>query len=513
MSYWYERITKKQVIMLLCIIPFALVSSVARNFGSFAGGIIATASRTMFDWVAVDWTFSHIELYPFVHVPLETGCLEWLGFSTCETVQFQDWLTILAQKDDLAITFKNQSGPSWSMTTTDVGPVTIQRTFLDDGITAAFGGGTLNLKQKLTMTTIGGEATLPLKTSMVGAGAPVQTRVTDILGGMAKSYRSQSLGTPIRNQLRGLTKNTFECYYIKSFEDDSLKCAVDLDCPASGCSFSATCDPMDYGHHGILLPSGSFIYELWGNWLNFAHDFPRIPWNYRKYNPETFPSDDKTITYFSQVQLPITIFNADGGFATEFMNSGLEDNPEAYPNTQVHKWVGTGIVRREEDCAGQTANPGTVGIDCGIPAEYADVGYTMGQGPGFIFASGGKGDIVKSERMSGLMFSYSKAWTMHFRIENTDKSYSYVPLFSLAVTSVDVNTDIHKRFAPECPMAGGLCPVNDWAWDVFKLQWIAYIVFIVTQLIVLVLLFTGFTCVAFCRNNDKKFEPVAPVFI
>merc|ERR550514_1347885 len=90
-SYWYDAFTKKHILICLSMIPVALIGGPCIQWGSFAGGCVATLSRTLDDWLFVEADAASFELIPYVYMPYEPGCIDWQGFSTCEDVQFAEW--------------------------------------------------------------------------------------------------------------------------------------------------------------------------------------------------------------------------------------------------------------------------------------------------------------------------------------------------------------------------------------------------------------------------------------
>merc|ERR1719240_2479202 len=79
--------------------------------GSFAAGALACLSRTLDDWIFVETSDGLTELLPFVYSHLEPGCIVWLGFSTCEEVQFQEWKLLWNAPQKRSVTFFNVSNP------------------------------------------------------------------------------------------------------------------------------------------------------------------------------------------------------------------------------------------------------------------------------------------------------------------------------------------------------------------------------------------------------------------
>jgi len=505
--------------MLLCLIPVIIINGFTRCLGSYAGGCVGAASRTLYDWIGPDRTFGHFEVHPNVHILLESGCLEWLGFSTCETEQFKDWTELLNQQENLEVTMFNMTANSGSLSSESmkkISPVTMQRTFSDSGTNVWMGA--LSLSQHMSYTVVGGESVMSQKVSIPNyANLASKTNANNVAGSYFSygfvsnfvAFSAATLNQGLQLPSTTITHNARECWYINSFGSDPGKCTVDADCGSSGCSFNALCDPLDYGHHGIVLPSGSFFFDLYANL--WAFHWAKVPWNYRKYRPEAKETfQDK----YSHRLLPVQIFNMDIGTPSIYLNAG-EKPMEKYPNIDMFQWKVQGWSRRTEGCDGKSTNPGLRGKDCNlytgapIPEAYVDVGFAMGMAAGMIFASRPSGGgVVYSERMTGLRFGYSDDWQINARVQNADFSYLYIPVYSMAVNSIVTDGDIQKRFTPAGPLSGSEGNFMAWGADLEAVMWINFILLIVSQIMILVGFFNGITCCEHLKQFDKQVPPI-----
>merc|ERR1719421_1650421 len=79
--------------------------------GSYAAGALGTLSRTLDDWIFVEFSLGRKEIIPFVYAVTEPGCIVWLGFSTCEEVQFEEWKLLLNAPEKGEIFLFNVSNP------------------------------------------------------------------------------------------------------------------------------------------------------------------------------------------------------------------------------------------------------------------------------------------------------------------------------------------------------------------------------------------------------------------
>merc|ERR1719160_1025664 len=92
-------------------------------------------------------------------------------------------------------------------------------------------------------------------------------------------------------------------YYFTSIGDNSQRC-WDPGC-AGGCDWSTSCEPVPYGFHGIVLPSGSFYWPSLA--FTLTHK-PIIPWNYKEWTGDEL-----------EKRWPISVFDPETFVSTSFM--------------------------------------------------------------------------------------------------------------------------------------------------------------------------------------------------
>jgi len=157
MSYWYARFAKKHIFIALSIIPVALASGYMIQVGSYGGGCTPTLSRTLDDWLFVETSMSGKELIPFVYMALEPGCITWMGFSTCEHVQFEEWKLLLNSPRKASIFAFNVTNSDAIKTGTkpsllELDPIRLEERYADTGSTVADGIFKLRRTRHVTMT-------------------------------------------------------------------------------------------------------------------------------------------------------------------------------------------------------------------------------------------------------------------------------------------------------------------------------------------------------------------------
>jgi len=335
MSYWYERYTKKHILVFCAAIPVALLNSVIGIAASYSSGCVPTAARTLHDWISPERGYNYWEIHPFVKMALDPGCVEWLGFSTCEVVQFQDWMPFWMQNELVTIHIFNvttvDQGDSSKFQTAELSPMTVDRIYSDHGTAASL--GQLDLKRKVTYNYNFDSSRLD-ETVVTGnpkylSGAVTSpwttARLSELLGVTPSGFTDLDiisarydtnvfvLPAPTNKYLRYRS-----LFYFKQTSTDDRKCLFDADC-AQQCSWTETCEPLSYGNQGTLLPSATLFFGIKGA-QEFNH-WPIPAWDYRLYCPNT--EFDRSC--WNEKSNPVIIFNPQTFSREIFHNTGTTE--------------------------------------------------------------------------------------------------------------------------------------------------------------------------------------------
>jgi len=424
MSYWYERITKKHIIVLIIgFIPLGHMNN-ARAAMSYIGGAIATASRTLMDWLAVDYPITHFEVIPNVHMPMEDGCIEWLGFSSCEHVQFKDWMQILTEPELLSINLYNitdNAGKEFAA----LPAINAERTYADAGTLSA--GGSLYLAltsntKLLDTENLQSQVVIPNLAAVAGANNQVaannllsKVTMASLLGeggayfNAGKGGKSQVYNVPAKGTgYRKYTSTPFKLagvkalYYLTSVGDDQTRC-WDQGC-ASGCAWSTTCEPLAYSHDGTVMPCGNLF-------MNYAAagfaQLPIVPWSYREY-----------VGADIELRKSVAVFDPEIFVSTEYAVTAEEPDAtaEKYPGVKVWSWEAQGLI---PTCA----KPSLIeGKDCDSPKGFVNVDFASSLVPTkftrilYVSMPEEAKPVIKSEIVSGLRLDYVRSWQMNAKI-------------------------------------------------------------------------------------------------
>jgi hypothetical protein len=499
MSYWYERITKKHVIvMVFSIIPL-LINGFAQIAGSYAGGCLATASRTLYDWISVERPFNEFEVYPYVPLYLDAGCIEWLGFSTCETVQFQNWMPIWMQGevDSIHVFNMTETGTTKLLET----PVIIDRIATDAGTSASL--GELNLKRSMRISTwnlddsqlgqIVGMSNPEYTASGVGQSANPWKHISlfELLSGVIYpgAYPAQVIHEklvvplPTRKGVRTL-------YYVLGTSNEDKKCVFDDDC-GQQCAWSGTCEPQLYGHHGMVLPSGNFLFN-WKNAFELGH-WPLVAWKFGLYSTvKDYPNQG------SGEPLPVTIFNSETFSRTIFDNTGSDGGSEKFPGVEIQVWKARLHIRRDI-C--KDLHLGSQEKDCNIPADYVFIGQERYLSfPMSVDGAPMKSEI-HSERVTGLRFDYLDVWQINRKISMSDSDM--IPMYWIQRQPMTLKLDEKLQFSI----------LKSYGGDTLTMVAVAWVAYIISYFIWLGMLFYGNSCVDFCKDSSNRYAPFQPSYI
>lgn len=497
MSYWYERMSKKYIWSFLLVIPVVLASGFAQWTGSYLQGCIATCSRTVYDWLSPERDLNEFEIYPFVHASYEIGCTEWLGFSTCETVQFTDWMPIWTPTETLSIKISNITNAGTltgvSQITTSMGStLEVSREYTDNGI--AVEPEIVTLKRRLFYTHSFADSRLDEKIKVLGAGVGaggltigsfMTYTVKQLLGGTYMQVSVPQNIEEIFNQLGATNKalRVHGLYGYRKTHADGKKCAFDDDCGGS-CAWGPSCEPMPYGLAGILMPSATILFD-WKGIFELNH-WPLKAWEYEPYCPKG--DFDARCTEQNRA---VAVFSPDAYSLQNFVNQG-DTAAEKFPDLQIQLWKAIGRVRRVENCGG-AVQLGSQGKDCGVPAQYAFVG------PDLFVSSAGAVDEISSERVSGLRFDFLETFQINRRLT----SDYFLPLFWVERKPQPLKLKEELLFSEFKGYASGL------GGNII----VAWIIYTAGQLTFIGQFFWGITCVAYCKARGQEFAHLKPDYI
>jgi hypothetical protein len=508
--------------------------SICNVVGSYTIGCIATASRTVFDWIAVDASFETIELAPYIQFYMEYGCIEWLGFSTCETVQFKEWMEIYTMNEEQSVTLFNVTNTnSQAPTFSAMAPIDFIKGTADGG-SISFGGqlilalgskmvpkSTEAFASKVTipdllsvsaqgnkMSTVGSVLTTVPVSSLLASKATTggliymdlgPTPSFSILnvpakGTYFKHYAPRNLNDPFhrRYAVKGLL-------YYTNIGGDIEKCGVSQSCAAS-CVWSSACEPLPYGHMGMLMPSSSF-------WLDYSAyngigHWPMVPWNYADY----VVKEDET----AEPPKTLTIINPETFLLSEYENTGL-GTVEKLPGVEVWLWR---HVKFLPTC-GVLLNAAE-GKDCDAPANMISVDFVGKILPAsfnkILYASlpvaddGAKADTpeISSEIVSGLKIDFTDSYQMNallrFTNGNTETKVRY-PLFWILRApggTASITNNMNKDY-------------TNYAKDMLVIEFVAWMLYILFFGIVLFMTLWGMTCIDYMKNVEANYT--MPVYI
>jgi hypothetical protein len=502
MSYWYERISKKHVAVLLMNIPLIMINNIGQISGSYAAGSLATASRTLYDWISVERAFNTFEVYPYVPMSLDTGCIEWLGFSTCETAQFTDWMPIWMQgeTDSLHIfnfTVTNQMQFQSSL----MPPVIIDRIIADAGTMPSFGELTLKrhvtLSHKLDVAQLN-QIVVTTNPEYRGSGVSEPWKsmsLLEFLSGVVyqesypalQNHEKMMVPSPIKKGVKTL-------YYITGTSKEDKSCIFDDDC-GQQCAWSGTCNPQLYGHHGFVLPSASFMFN-WKGAFELGH-WPMVAWKYGLYCPAVTDEQDECISD----PRPLIIFHPETFTRTIFYNSGRDGDSEKFPDLDLFVWKAQQYVRR--DICGDSSI-GSQEKDCGIPQKYVFIGHERYASFPESLEGAAYSSEVHSERVTGLRFDYVDFWQINQRMMmQNGEGAQFVPLFWVQRQPVTIKMNENLQFSVLRTYGGSM----------LRLAAVAWVVYLVAYFGWLAAFFYGISCVDFCKHAEEKYKPFAPVYI
>jgi len=536
MSYWYERISKKHVVILLLLMIPGFINAASQMVGTYSTGCIATASRTLFDWIAVDHDFGYFEVYPYVQMQMEPGCVEWLGFSTCETVQFKEWSEIWALGEQLSIVIWNTTNADKLMSSqtkredpsfTSLPPIHLERTFTDGGTWSFAGQLSLKMHANVRLSSdieaLIATAAVPNLVYVASTNNNVDmtsnknifsyVKVGSLLGhttqasqGSANNVAYFEIATSTKSDVLTVpAKGTaFRDYspkpnrkeavkgllFFTSIGTDQERCLASKFC-GSQCVWSNICEPLQYGHHGLLLPSGSFFLNF-RDGLGVAH-WPLVPWKYLEYS---FPP-----------KYSIILFNPETFVPSEYKNTG-DGSLEKYPDVNFWLWKAVKVLGSCDDMLSLGD-----GKDCDAPPGYVNVDFTKAlTGNKFInllYVSLPRGDDgsassqaaspeIYSEIISGLRIEFFDSWQINAHIRSLDAGGRWVekyPLFWISRRPAEKHFD---RFSSE---------FQNYGLTMFTDSMIAWCLYILSFFVMLYMFFYGMTCVDYMTNITKQYAP------
>lgn len=509
MSYWYERFAKSHVLWMIACVPVVLVNTGAQVSLSYASGCLATASRTLWDWISVDASYNSFEIFPYVHSAIETGCIEWLGFSTCEAVQFRNWMDVWTPTETLSVHIFNTTNAGTAtqysqVQVTKLPSFDVQREWLDDGISVS--PGEVLRKRRMQFTSQFDASrlqenivTMHPNAAGITASSYSTAKAGDLLGFFnggagayfdintrARRHENFIVPSPTNKVLKEKS-----LYYFSSYSSDERKCTFDNDC-GNSCVMTSSCQPMAYGFEGTILPSATFFFQFKTAILELNH-WPLKPWDYSYFCP--FSDADGLCR---KVSRKILVFNPDS-FSLSFYDNKGDAPSEKYPDLEMNMWKYDSAFRRTEGCDGYV-NLGTLGKDCGIPSEYT----FYGRGLFLSSPKGSQGEALHSEiyveRTTGLRFDYRDVWQLNRQIT----SDYYHPLLW-----VDRKSEANKIDDTTMQFSA----FKTYGSDIVIYVLIGYMILNTCTALLLIMGLKGMTCMAFCDMMNKEYEPNAPQYI
>jgi hypothetical protein len=378
-----------------------------------------------------------------------------------------------------------------SFSTSALSPITVNRKFLNEGTEAAV--GELNLKREAEFSHDASESVLKAEMITVNPGGGslwMKGTLQDVLGIGASNMIYAKLGSYVleHSQLSQPSQATLftlkakSLYYFMGSFKYSRKCLFDDDCGAS-CAFSSLCEPMSYGHHGLVMPSAELLmthkvyFEL-GNW-------PRPAWNWKYYCQV---SQEAQCHHDPPVQ--VTVFDLETLSRRSFLNTGT-DGAEVFPDLKFQVWKSQGLIYRKEYCGGSLVSAAR-GKDCDAPAGHVFVGPNL-------FLSGSEATIA-SEKTTGLRLGYKISWQLNYYLQGPAKM---VPLFSVDRTLAPITLDEKLQFSS----------LADYPAEMLGNFALANVLFVGCLATVYVLFFYGMSCFGYCGARGAEFAPFKPVYI
>jgi len=509
MSYWYERISKKHMIAFLLSIPVLLCTVSVQMAGSYSLGCIATCSRTLYDWISSERAYNAFEVYPFVHYMLDTGCVEWLGFSTCEAVQFQDWMPIWMQNELVTIRIFNVTSTDQNdlsiFQTAELSPIVAERMNSDRGTSAQMGA--INIKRRVTYShnLESSRFNDVIRTgssgyTFKGAGSPWTTTTLGQLLGFSsgaalyldihsKQNRDATMSSPspVNKML-----HTRSLYYYLSGSADYRRCSFDDDC-GSQCTWTSRCDPLGSGNSGLLLPSATFLYN-WKSMLELGH-WPIPAWHYPNWCLKG--SSDGACW---REDPEIIIFDPEISSRAFFANTG-DGTTEKFPDLDIQLWKHVRYARREEGCL--TVSFGSQGKDCGVPAGYAFVADGLFVSSPLSSKDGASlRSEIHSEKTTGLRFHYLNVYQISRRMKLKENGDTFVPLFWVQEQPTVFKVNEVLQFSA----------LKGYPGEMLTLMLINFFLYMCLFGLTCALFFYGMSCVDFIRAQDAAYKEKYPQY-
>lgn len=516
MSYWYERFTKKHILVFLTIIPVVVLNGFGQYGQSYMIGCIPTASRTLYDWISVERSDNYFEVHPFVEMMLETGCIEWLGFSTCEAVQFQDWMPIWMHNELVSIHIFNvtaDQADSSKFQTAELSPIVVDRINSDFGTSVS--SGELNLKRKVvydysstsmsrfdeTIVTgnpqyVSGAAATPWMTTRLGKVFGVTSSELVYLDINSEKHENDvfALPAPTNKMLRSRS-----LFYFLSTPADHRRCLFDEDC-AQQCTWTGLCEPLNYGHQGTLLPSAT-LFMNWKSVLELGH-WPIPAWDYQRH----CPADGLDTSCLNEKPRQVIVFNPETFSRGIFSNSG-NVALDKFPDVEFQLWRSAGYKRRDEGCNSQGLLLGHQGKDCSVPPEFVFVGDGLFlSSPRPSGADAALLSEIHSERVTGLRFDYLNVWQINRRLllrkSNTEQVDTFLELFWIRQQPMTMTINADLQFPA----------LKDYPMSMVELIIPLGVLYTLTYALIIVIMMYSSTCIGYLNAREAETLPFKPQY-
>jgi len=448
-------------------------------------------------------------------------------------VQFKEWNVIWSQPEALSITIFNVTNaakmsqtlnPEGTPTHKALDPVRMQRTFVDCGDFSYAGDLGINLCTNTVVTSdieaLSNTIAVPNVGFIAGKNNNVLTTNNNLftVGKMSTvlaSYYATGAGsqnymltTPAKNTA---LRNTYAgrqarpgvrmLLFFNSIGSNADKCLANPYCGAA-CAWSTSCEPLNYGHHGLLMPSGSFFLSF-AKFNGIAH-WPWVPWNWEEYLKDAELPPKFNFVLFS----PETMVHSEYT-VTE------ETTLEKFPGVKFHLWK---TLQLRGSCGGPSV---VVGKDCNSPTGHVSVDYRFNKKLNinllYIHQAESSGTEIYAELISGLRMDFLDSWQMSAHVRSPADSSSGVkvekyPLFWMSRrpasnNRVEMGIDMFKitnKFDEYFQGYGD-------AMIFFEL--IGFAVYALTFWMFLYMFFYGLSCVGFINDVSARFKPLAPQYI
>jgi len=281
-------------------------------------------------------------------------------------------------------------------------------------------------------------------------------------------------------------------YYLTGVNNDVNRC-WDPAC-GSNCVWSTSCEPLEYGHHGVVMPSGHLYFQFQSM---FQH-LPIITWKYLEYCQ---PNVEQRLT--------ISIFDPDNFISSEYAIKEEEqiDNNERHPGVKLWAFEAQRLIPtcqkyslvEGKDCDAET---GFINVDFANSMVgygktknlYISVPKTEGDAPAEMKS------MIYSEVVSGFRLDYVKNWQMNAVIRGANAEWveSY-KLFWVSCKPAGLAKELTERYSPY---------MQNYGFDLMVLMGVAMCFFAIFAAMFVYMSFWASSCLSFFKDITDNWPEI-----